>query len=306
MYICLITLCYLQVCRPTSNAVLSVKEKWQVREQHQVVRGNSSKSVETPTSCDYVELQLSQCRNSFCSSFPPHCSTFPWQMASSLIDLQCLPSSWWTVSLPWWTLSSLPQQTGPPLTNSILLNKWCPPLTNSILPQQMVSSLTWRTVSSLPFQWMAYSLPCQQWHPPLKNSFCPQQWTAPSLIDKQLPPSFMNGPTWMALFLNDGIPSSLLMNGSLKWCPPSMNGSLEWCAPSLDEQHPSSPDKPHPSLLDKRHPPSLDKPCPPLLDEWCPPSLLGQHPLPLIDEWHPCFSMNNVLPCLMNSVLPPF
>ena len=55
-FICLISLFYLQLCMPILNAGLSVKEQQQASEPIQVMSCNSCKSVETPTSCDHVEL----------------------------------------------------------------------------------------------------------------------------------------------------------------------------------------------------------------------------------------------------------
>ena len=101
-----------------------------------------------------------------CSSFPPHCSTCR-QMASSLIDLQCPPSSvmnhfplltniilppstnsihpWQTVScsttllLPWQMVSSLTEDQCPPS-----LEKWCPPpsVTNVSAPEPQTVELS--------------------------------------------------------------------------------------------------------------------------------------------------------------------
>jgi len=230
---------------PTLNAMLSVEEEWQASEQLQVARCNSFKSVETPTSCDYVEQWISALGNSlfFLPTTSSNLSSLPWQMVSSLK---------WRMASPiphQWTVSSLDEQPPPSL------EEWCP---SSLVDERLPPSLEEQHPPSL----------VDKWHPPLKNGSLPWRMP-PSLNDEWHPPSQRMVSLIDKRRMNSVFP------------PLSTNGSLPWrTAPSLDdEQH--APSQRMVSLIpcwqtaDKQHLPSL-------VNKWlCPLKNGSQHP----EEW---------------------
>ena len=179
---------------PTLNAMLSVKEQWQASEQLRVARHNFLfKSIETPTSCDYVELWISQCGNSL--FFLP--TTLSNLFSSSLVNLQHPPSivdelcPYLDKRCPpsldkWLSLLKNNSAVGEWHSPAPSLDEWCPSL-----PRLMVSSLCrWWTVSA-------------EWYPCLNRQL-------PPCLEERLPPS------WMVSLLP-------LVNGVL---PPSVNDVL--------------------------------------------------------------------------------
>jgi len=249
-----------------------------------------SKSIETLTSCDHIEFQISQCGNSlfFLST------TSSWQRPPSppLLDEQpppilnqqpppildkwpplsmndCLPPSTKNGLLPPSMNRLVPSLTNrclPPSTNGRLLSQALPYLNKQSPPPSLNERHSHRSMNSCLFtgslpQWMGASLP---------------QWMVPSILNEQLPPPMMNGSSlpWQTvpLSLNEQSPPSLdewFLQSSMKGCllPWWMGSPLPWWMVPL-------PWWTGPPSLNERFLLSLDKwSPPPSLNEWLPPSL---------------------------------
>ena len=266
---------------PTSNAMLSVKEQWQAIEQLQVAKHNFSfKSIETPTSCDYVEVWISQRGNSL--FFLP--TTLSNLFSSSLVDLQHPPS---------------------------IVDKLCPYL-NKRCPPSLDKWLSLLNNDSAIGEWHSPAPSLDEWCPSLPQLTVSAEWYA--CLNRQLPPCLEERlpPSWMVSLLpsvNGVLPPSVnsvlppLVNGVLP--PFLMNGihrtvSLPWwIAPSPPWRTATFLND---WLLDEQFLPSL-------VDEWLPPSINTVLPflcsLSLIDEWHPSINGQHFCPLLMKYILPP-
>ncbi|EDQ99877.1 uncharacterized protein LACBIDRAFT_334618 [Laccaria bicolor S238N-H82] len=151
LYICLITWCHLQLCMPTSNVMLSVKDsdRRQTTSSRETIR---FKSVETPTSCDYVELLNFPTRKFIV--LPSHLNV------QLVLDKRCPPSSSYSILPPSLT-NRVPRQTV-----SSLVHERCPPS----LEEQHPPSLEERLPPPLE-EWLPASL--EEQLAPVKNGFLP-------------------------------------------------------------------------------------------------------------------------------------
>jgi len=291
-----VCMCYLQLCVPMHvnnfNAVCSSLLKlWHHVEFWISVLGNSlffppTTSKRAPT----------------CKSMN---SLLPWWTASSLdeqppLSLDKQSPQWMASPLSWRMASCLSRQTASPLSKwpPASLNRWPPLLANGLLPL---------STDGLPSWWMAS--PLGEWPPLLVNGL-PSRWMASPL--GEWPPLSVNGsslPQWTAFSL------SRWMASSLPWwtasCLPQWTvSSFAWLMgspPSTNSFPPPSTNSLILPLMNSLRQMALSLPqwmvlILPLTNGLPPPSTNGPF-LPLTNSL-PLLSVNDLLPALMDSLLP--